>query len=420
MTVDLLALLSSGELARLARTTRNGAQLAARLGMSSRTYREHVQQLRAQGVAFPTIPELLRGETPLATPANDQRLLEAKASLEFADEDPTDPGFSPPAAILPSGHSIRGVSSYVDGDGNLRGQWIKTHTTEQQRWEAFLAALPALVEPYGGIAEPAPRPEHADEDLLAVYTLGDPHFGMHAWGEETGQNFDLAIAEREMLGAVEHLVSVAPRAKRAVILDLGDFFHFDNQSVTTTGGTRQDGDTRWSKVLRVGIRAMRRATDLALAKHELVEPLIVPGNHDLHTSTALALALEQFYERDPRVRVDTSPDPFKWIEHDKTLILATHGHDAKPERLMGVMATDRPEAWARALYRYILTGHVHHSTVKELPGCTVETFPTLASRDAWHHGQGYRAQQTMCVDTYHREWGRVNRSTVGVRQVRAK
>jgi len=434
----LRVLLESGELHRLARESTDRHDFAQRLGTSWEAYTKNAQRYnypgwdelrgRWDGVGFGQ----QKVDGILATTESGQ------LGNDFDGEEPTLPNIPrlgidipnagiehEPSAVVqhdpsvPAGHYIKGESTLYDEDGNVRLKWVKTNVSQQQRLEGLLAALPSITEPFRGFAEPVKRREVSDDDLLAVYVMGDPHLGMHAWHEETGDNFDLEIAERDLVDAVDELVRVAEPARRAVILSLGDFFHFDNSNVTTTAGTRQDGDTRWSKVFRSGIRAMRRLTDRALEKHELVEDIVVPGNHDWHTSTAMAHAIEQFYEREPRVTVNTSPDPFKWVRFGKVLIMTTHGDEAKAERLMGVMACDRAKDWGETEHRHILCGHVHHSSVKELPGCTVETFPTLAPKDRWHHGKGYRSQQTMCVDTFHREWGRINRRIIGIRQLRA-
>jgi hypothetical protein len=55
--------------------------------------------------------------------------------------------------------------------------------------------------------------------------------------------------------------------------------------------------------------------------------------------------------------------------------------------------------------------------VKEYSGCKVETFNTLAAKDAWHHGAGYRADRKMVCDVYHTEHGRVLRHEVGIEQL---
>lgn len=411
--IDLRALLESGELQRIARECRGQTEFADRLGMTAVAYRSKVKRLRHKGVDFPTYEQLLGHETSHGH--------ESQAGGDFADEEPTSPGMTPPLPPLTPGFHIKRKSTLVDGaTGATKQQWIIEEQSAKQRMEALLAALPSIVEPLAGFADPVDAPSYCDDDLLAVYTLGDPHLGSHVWGEETGaDDYDLKIGERELVRALQHLVSVAPPAKQAIVLSLGDFYHFDNPQQTTTKGTRQDGDTRWAKVFKTGIRAARSCTDLALAKHEHVTDIFVPGNHDMQSSTAMAVAVEQFYDREKRVTVDTSPNPFRKVRFGDVLIMICHGDEAKAERLWGVMASDYARDWGESLFRYILTGHLHHRVVQEFPGCEVERFPTLAARDRWHHGAGYRAQQTMSVDTYHRTQGRVNRSIVGVREVRA-
>ena len=105
------------------------------------------------------------------------------------------------------------------------------------------------------------------------------------------------------------------------------------------------------------------------------------------------------------------------MEFGRNMIGVTHGHNTKPAALPGIMATDHPEAWGRTSHRYWYTGHIHHQTVYEFPGCTVETFRTLAARDAWHHAKGYRSGRSMVCDVLHRERGRIMRHEVGVEEL---
>ena len=99
------------------------------------------------------------------------------------------------------------------------------------------------------------------------------------------------------------------------------------------------------------------------------------------------------------------------------LIGFTHGL-VKAEQLPGIMATDRPEDWGQTEERVWITGHVHHLSRKEYPGCTVETLRTIASRDAWHAGKGYRSKQSLWATTYDCEYGEDVRVTVPLRRAR--
>lgn len=320
----------------------------------------------------------------------------------------------------PEGFGIKGVSTLYDGDGNVRAQWVKTRADEDHKYTALLDAMSHIADTWQGLAEPIPAPAQAlDDDLLAVYGMGDPHIGMFSWAPETGNNFDLAIAERDLYGAVDHLVGIAPPARRALVVNVGDFTHADNRGNTTTGGTPVDSDGRWPKVIQTGVRLMRRVIDRALSKHEIVDVIIEIGNHDWHSAIMLAICLAQFYEREPRVTIDTSPAKFHWYRFGQNLIGTTHGDTVKLATLGEIMAADRPQDWGETQYRYWITGHIHHETVKELRGCIVKSLRTMAPADAWHRGQGYRSGQDMRCMVFHREWGQINEHTVGIAQVRA-
>lgn len=321
---------------------------------------------------------------------------------------------------IPTGHIVKGVSSLLDGQGKLIAQWVKTKDGSGDPVAMLLEAMKDI-DCWSGKSEPSPwlaRP--VDDDLMCIYPMGDPHIGMFAWGAETGANHDVKIAERDLYTAVDHLVQLAPHAKRALIVSVGDFFHADNRGNTTTGGTPVDSDGRWPKVLAAGIRLMRRVIDRALEKHEQVTVICEIGNHDWHTSIVLATCLAQFYEREPRVTIDTSPAKFHWYRFGANLIGTTHGDTVKLDELGGVMACDRPHDWGETKHRYWLTGHIHHTTVKELKGCIVESFRTLAPADAWHRGQGYRSGQEMTCLVMDKQDGVINRHTVGIAQIRRK
>lgn len=327
---------------------------------------------------------------------------------------------APVIATLPPGHFVKGVSTLVDGAGKVLVQWQKTATDKERFLEALNEALRGLADAWPTPHQIVDPPALVDSDLLCVYPMGDPHVGMFSWGLETGDNFDLKIAESTLCNAVDQLVAGAPPAREALIINIGDFFHADNQSNQTSRSHHQlDVDSRWAKVLRVGVRALRRCIDRALEKHERVRVICEIGNHDDHSSVFLAMGLELYYEHDPRVEIDTSPAKFHWHRFGANLIGTTHGDTVKLSALPGIMACDRKVDWGETEYRHWYTGHVHHDEMHEFPGCTVETLRTLASRDAWHASKGYRSGQDMKLDVWHRQWGHIQRNRVGIARIRA-
>jgi len=250
---------------------------------------------------------------------------------------------------------------------------------------------------------------------LTVYPIGDPHIGMYAWAEETGDDWDLTIAERVHCGAMDALVQAAPATEQAIIWNLGDALHYDSMAaVTPRSGHFLDADGRYAKMVGVAVKIIRQCIESALTKHKSVHVVNLPGNHDETGALWLSIALSHIYEKEPRVTVDTNPSVFSYYRWGKVLLGGHHGHACKPASLAGVMACDRAKDWGETLHRHWLIGHIHHESKKEFAGVTVESFNTLAAKDAYATNGGWRSGRGMQALVYHREHGEVARSKVNV------
>ncbi len=330
-------------------------------------------------------------------------------------------GYSPEHGmtnIVPAPFVVKGVSTLYDEAGRQKQQWVKTTRDEAMAEQVIRDFVEHLAEDVRGKSPTVPAPRFSDEDLLVVYPMGDPHFGMYAWADEAGEDFDIELADKITRAAIDRLVDSAPGAHTAVLAELGDFFHADNNSARTPqSGNALDVDSRWYKVMQVGVRAMRYAVERLLEKHAKVIVRIVQGNHDTHSAIALALVLSAYFENNKRVVIDLSPSAFWYYEFGQVLLGVTHGDTCKPGQLQGEMAAGKPDAWGRTKFRHWLRGHVHHTSVQEYQGCLVESFRTLAPRDAWHASQGYRSGRDMYCIIYHREFGEIERHRCDVLRV---
>ncbi|HUT03317.1 MAG TPA: oxidoreductase [bacterium] len=312
--------------------------------------------------------------------------------------------------IAPSPFDVSGVSTHYDADGKPTAQWVKTKLNNDKAYDALKEWVGWLVEDVKGKSPKIRAPARVNEDLLTVYPVGDPHLGMYSWAAETGSDFDLEIAERLMCSAIDRLVACAPASAIALLLELGDLFHADNSSnATPRNANALDVDTRWARVLQIGLRVMIYTIKALLKKHKKVIVKLNAGNHDPHTSFALSLALDAFFHLDDRVVVDLSPAVHWYYTFGKVLIGSTHGDTTKVAALPGVMAADRPVDWGGTTHRYWYLGHIHHRDMKEFPGVVCEYFRTLAARDAWHSQQGYRAGRDMVCIVHHKNHGEVER-----------
>lgn len=358
--------------------------------------------------------DLKNNNKSLSVKITAEDLIAQAASRREAKKDPTKHNY-----VAPIGYHLKGVSTLLDKEGIVKQTWVKTQKSQEDpqvlldAFQIAVAERDIAVSPKIKLLE-----KHHDPDLLTVFPIGDNHTGLLSWKDETGEDFNLDLSEQNLFAAVDKLVDLAPSSEQALIVNLGDFFHSDNNSARTErSGNQLDVDSRWAKVLKIGIRVLIRCVDRALEKHKKVTLVNLPGNHDLHTAIMLSLCLSHYYHNNPRVHIDISPNPFHWFEFGKCLFGMVHGDTTKPERLPGIMAHDQAEAWGRTSFRYFLCGHIHTQKVMEFPGVLVETFRTLAARDAWHNASGYRSGRSMVCDVFHRNFGRVCRHEIGISQL---
>lgn len=331
-------------------------------------------------------------------------------------------GYSPDhdmTRTVPDGFKVKGVSTYYDDEGRVRGQWVKSSADAERREAMMREAVEAMAAPLRGMADPEPAPKQCMASSLSAYIIGDAHFGAYAWHEESGEDFDTAIASRDLRKAIDLLVSGAPPSETAYLVDVGDFLHADNRkNATPESGNLLDVDTRYQRVIRIAIDALRYAISRLLRKHKRVKVFVTPGNHNPDSAGWMAMVLSAYYERDKRVQVERSPAKFFYQRFGKCLIGITHGDKIKLHDLPSIMATDRAKDWGATVHRYWWTGHIHHTKHQEYRGCFVESFNTLAASDAWHHASGYRSTRSMQRIDLDKDHGIYNRGIANIQMVR--
>lgn len=326
-------------------------------------------------------------------------------------------GYSPQhdmTRTVPDAYIVKGVSTYYDADGNVRGQWLKSSLDNNRLKEARVAAMEAMTEtlPRLPAIEVDPGGEYND-DLCNLYTLTDSHVGMLAWGEETGADWDLKIAEDVLIGAFAASIEAAPSASVCVVNQLGDFLHSDGLiPVTPTSGHVLDQDGRFSKVVASAIRILRRVVDMALQSHESVHLLICEGNHDLASSVWLRHMFSALYENEPRITVNNSELPYYVHQHGEVMLAFHHGHMKKNDSLPLLFASQFPEVWGQSRRRYAHVGHRHHVEIKDHSGMRVVQHSTLAARDAYAARGGWMSDREITTFTYHKKKGQVASITI--------
>lgn len=307
---------------------------------------------------------------------------------------------------IPEGQAEKGRSALVDADGRVVQQWIKTNAgqkTPEQTAEDFEKAFASFVP----LAPSIVSPVNSDADRLTVYILADWHLGLYAHGEETGgPDWDLKIARRVLTETMLEVIETSPPSGKAIVLGLGDLIHSDNSRNTTErSGNALDVDTRYSKVLNTICDLTAEITEQIAAKHNQVDVVIKPGNHDEHSTVGLRQALRMYWRETDRVMVDTSPSPFYFHRFGVNLIGGVHGDKAKPKDLPLIMANKRAADWPASTTRHFHSGHIHHDTLNETGGVHVYTHRAPVAQDFYHAAQGYLSGRSMRSFTYHKGKG---------------
>lgn len=314
---------------------------------------------------------------------------------------------------VPPGHVVKGVSALLDPQGREMAKWVKTR--EGGGGDALIEALKEHFAAYRGLGQIGPAPAVADDTTMTVYPLADLHLGMYAWGQETGEDYDIETAVRVATEGISALVAQSRPSRRAVLLGLGDYFHANgSKPLTPTSGHILDVDSRWPKVCKAGARLATTLVEAIAQKHEEVEVVFLPGNHDLDAAVALTVALSLLYDGHPRIQVNERPGLHWYRRFGKVLLGATHGHTLKPEKMAMMLAADRPEDWGATRHRHVFFGHIHHETMKEVGPVRVESFGTPAAKDAFAYDGGYRSNRALVALTFHEEHGELGRHRVSI------
>lgn len=248
------------------------------------------------------------------------------------------------------------------------------------------------------------------EDLAIMVPLGDPHFGMRAWAEESGEDWNLEVATRDLCWGIHALLHQMPATGHCIIANLGDFFHVATlKGVTPRSGHVMDMAARSAEMYNAGLFAMRRCIETALERHETVEVVNAIGNHDELLAHTMSQHLAAVYENNPRVKIQTA---FKWRHYTRfgnTLMGFVHGDKTKDAQLPNLMAQEVPEMWSQTKYRWFLRGHDHHESRVDHNGVLVEQVPVIAAHDSHAVSHGWIAARNLRGYILHREHGEIGK-----------
>ena len=138
------------------------------------------------------------------------------------------------------------------------------------------------------------------------------------------------------------------------------------------------------------------------------------GNHDPASSVWLRELLYSFYEEEPRVYIDTNPDPYYCLTYGKCCLFYHHSHKRRIKVLDSVFVGKFKKEFGNSEFVYGHTGHLHHEVKLESNLMTIEQHRTLAAKDAYASRGGYLSGRDSKVITYHKDFGEVGRNTINI------
>lgn len=363
------------------------------LAEAVRAYEEHGGRMSEAAEALGLLPQTLRS-----------RLQRARERGFHHDPAVMDAMQAVGTRMVPSGMWIK---TGEDEEGVSRSVYLRPAQEDlgdiaERMREAFEGMKPA---------EPIQPPASTVDDLLSLYPLMDVHWGMLAWGKETGaENYNVAKARDDLRHAFAKVIALTPDSAEAILLIGGDFFHADdNRSETPASRHKLDTDGRHWKVLDEGVEIVAEAVETLARKHAKVTLRVLRGNHDEHSHLVLTFALAQRYRETDHITVEKDPRDLFMHRWGRCAIFAHHGDKAKPAQLT-LYLSDICPFWSETRHRFCFTGHIHHDSAKDLGPLRWESLRAFCPPDAYAASMGYGARRALQSVTFDRTDGIVLRA----------
>ena len=314
------------------------------------------------------------------------------------------------------GEQLQGTSTLYDDDGKVKLQWVKTNVAAEAQLNSLNLAISELVKQIKPLDPTVPTPHQLDDHTLTMYVSNDIHFGALVWEPESGTDWDIGIATNTVRSAYDYLFSTSPGSKYGLVVDLGDLTESDDyKNMTPHSGNILAVDGRYPKILRAAYEALVYAIQKALQKHDIVYFINIAGNHDKSSGVAIREIVRAYFMNEPRVIVDDSPKPIKYMQHGNTLLQFAHGDGLKMKDAGEVMAHDCQDVFSSTIHRYAFFGHNHKDSVYDGRLCRSESFRNLAPTNDWAYHKGYRRQLgTMKSITFSDTKGEISRSNYNI------
>lgn len=255
------------------------------------------------------------------------------------------------------------------------------------------------------------------DPVMFEIAMPDLHFGRLTWNEESGEDYDIKIAEEAANKVIDELLGYSKifEIDRIVFPIGNDWYNVNTESNTTIGGTVQQEDTRGKKSYKRG-RELARALIDKCASLAPTDIIIVSGNHDGEKIFHMGDAMEITYENNPNVTVNNDAVSRKYYLYGKVLLGFTHGCEIKSSRIPLLMPIEAKEMWAQSTFREWHMGHIHNKLdmrveADEDSGILMRRLRSIAAADAWTFNRGFKSLRAAEAFVWHPTKGLIGQFT---------
>lgn len=236
------------------------------------------------------------------------------------------------------------------------------------------------------------------EQMLEI-CIPDLHIGLSEAeeGEYSIDNMESLVYRKiSKINSIIHLSDVS----NVTLAFLGDIFHYDNISKTTSKGTPQCSNvsfqTAFDSATRlvisiIGNILMTLKTRNTYPKLNIV---YVPGNHDTILGYAIMAVAAAKFSNEDGVAFDIKQKSRKFIKFGKNLIGFAHG-DIDKRKLSQWLYTEAREYISSVDQIEVHCGHLHSEQVTEDNGVIVRHLPTICGVSPWEYQKGYHSQRRL-------------------------
>jgi len=314
------------------------------------------------------------------------------------------------------GFEAKRISTAYKADGSVGLQWVIQEPEKKSLKERLELMIDGVKDDLKGFKKAVKEPAKVNADYLAMYMIGDHHFGMLADSETKidDDDWDVKIATKILVDATDRLANRVGNAEVGVLLNVGDFFHADSSANTTTKGTPVDVDTRIGKTFKLAGRLFQILINKMLLTHKEIVVINVRGNHDSDMACHLSSSLELLYSQEPRVTILPNYSKFIHYQWHNNLFVFHHGDRMKHEQILQTVIKNLDDQWSQSKNRYCHLGHIHHHIAREIGSMHFEHWGSLTSTDQWHSDSGYGAERSMTAVVYHKDNGEDSRVKITV------